>query len=423
MMVTDQPFWRVESGAHQRIDSLVRQLLESGFELRVFLMVPRTPADVEICDRLDCVMVEYDPAPELVHKFYNWTRRLIVGESLQPRANAGVCAEASSPAGAATRLADYQWPHADRQFRDLVADFRPDVLLFEYITYHHLLRADYPNKARIRTVVDTHDALHVRHQKFREQGKQHWLEISRDEEAAALAQFDLILAIQSHEARCFREMSPRNRVMVVGHVPGAARHLADAANRGLGNEIASSAPEAEVVRIGFIGSSNAPNEDGLRWFLSNCWGDILQASSGAAALVLAGPWESRLSDLSTGPLRQIEWLGPVKDIRTFYERVDLVINPVRYGSGLKIKTVESFCFGKPMVATGHAVGGLSETARELTCLAETAPDFVAACVKLIQSPELLRQRSCQIRQLAEREFSAQAVYAELIDWLTRQKAD
>ena len=51
-------------------------------------------------------------------------------------------------------------------------------------------------------------------------------------------------------------------------------------------------------------------------------------------------------------------LGFVKELHTFYDAIDIALNPMVGGTGLKIKTVEPLCYGKPVLTTPSGAQGL-----------------------------------------------------------------
>ena len=159
-------------------------------------------------------------------------------------------------------LEHYRWPLATMQFRSLVDSLHPDIVFSVYLIWSHLLDA-YPERSRsFQAVVDTHDLLHFRQLEFIRHGQSHWIDISREEEAAALRKFDLILATQQEEAKLIQELAPERDVIVVGHHPES------------GPLVPRDGPVSEqqerALRFGFIASNNAANVDGLGWFLTEC---------------------------------------------------------------------------------------------------------------------------------------------------------
>jgi hypothetical protein len=55
-------------------------------------------------------------------------------------------------------------------------------------------------------------------------------------------------------------------------------------------------------------------------------------------------------------------LGFVQELQTFYGAIDIAINPMVGGTGLKIKTVEPLCW-RPVLATPAGIQGLGEVWR------------------------------------------------------------
>jgi hypothetical protein len=51
-------------------------------------------------------------------------------------------------------------------------------------------------------------------------------------------------------------------------------------------------------------------------------------------------------------------LGYIDNCDDFYDVVDVVLNPMAFGTGLKIKSVEAIFEGKPLIATTTAMVGL-----------------------------------------------------------------
>jgi ribosome biogenesis protein Tsr3 len=55
-----------------------------------------------------------------------------------------------------------------------------------------------------------------------------------------------------------------------------------------------------------------------------------------------------------------------------------VINPVRFGAGLKIKTVEALANGLPLVTSEEGARGLASLDREAILIARNVDQFKAA---------------------------------------------
>ena len=107
---------------------------------------------------------------------------------------------------------------------------------------------------------------------------------------------------------------------------------------------------------GWLGGAWSPNGDALAWFASRVMPRI-------TAVV---PWV-RLRVTGTLPpeLRPFEGLnltsvGFVDDLAEFYGGLRVAVAPIRYGAGVKLKTVEALQYGVPIVATTVGAEGLDE---------------------------------------------------------------
>jgi len=241
LLATIVPFWNRETGAQQRIFALVKALEHHGHLVRVFFPGHADAADHELAERSN--------------------------------------QEPDAPHDTPLRLSDFAWPWAEKAFEHAVTQFAPDAIICEYITMGYLVDA-LPKSLRsnIHCLVDTHDVLSQRQKQFADHHKTHWIDISIEEEAAALHCFDTIIAIQPDEAKQIEQMAPDSKVIVAGHQPhGTATANSQPAN-----------PNRELgkLTIGYLGSANASNVDAINHFLDEVWRQQKDASD--IRLVIAG---------------------------------------------------------------------------------------------------------------------------------------
>jgi glycosyltransferase involved in cell wall biosynthesis len=139
-----------------------------------------------------------------------------------------------------------------------------------------------------------------------------------------------------------------------------------------------------ATHLGFIGNyRHLPNADALAFLLNILW-PALRQSDPAFKLFIAGTAiPAALRDSHAGD-PNIHWMEDIADLRDFYGKVGVFINPVVSGRGLRTKLVEAAAYGRPLVSTALGAEGLDDL--EIS-KAETPEEFVRACRLLAENVE------------------------------------
>jgi glycosyltransferase involved in cell wall biosynthesis len=139
---------------------------------------------------------------------------------------------------------------------------------------------------------------------------------------------------------------------------------------------------ARVPTLLFVGKLDyLPNEDGVRHFCAEIL-PLLQKASGPLRIRLVGANPTPgVKALVRHPY--VEVLGDVPDLTPYYADADVVIVPLRAGSGTRIKILEAFTFRRPVVSTTIGATGLDLTSGKQLLLADEPQQFANACVRLM----------------------------------------
>lgn len=223
-------------------------------------------------------------------------------------------------------------------------------------------------------------------------------------EAALLSKAKLVIAIQPDEAAAARRMLPEGHDVVVAPIALQPVRTAQAGEGG---------------GLLFVGSGTAPNVDAMHWFLAKIW-PLVYARHPAAQFTLAGTVCDKLSEKTQRP--GVVLLGRVADLGPLYRRADIVIAPLRVGSGLKIKLVEALAHGKPVVATSVAAQGVEQLVAGAVALADSPQNFANVIVRLLTNPQERKTRALASLAVAERNFSPWAAYGDVVGHLQAQYA-
>ena len=177
-------------------------------------------------------------------------------------------------------------------------------------------------------------------------------------------------------------------------------------------EILKSTREETLV---FIGSSaHPPNPDGLRWFLKDCW-PLIHDQATSARLQIIGEWKD--SDIYRESHVAVEFLGQLDEEEVGYvmSRSLIGISPLRFGAGLKRKTLQYLASGLAVVSTDFGLQGLPRSLDNKSWIrANTKNDFANAIIGLIQKQSLTKEISESGYGFVNQTFSEEAFDSGLL---------
>jgi O-antigen biosynthesis protein len=83
----------------------------------------------------------------------------------------------------------------------------------------------------------------------------------------------------------------------------------------------------------------------------------------------------------------IEMIGFVEDVREPLMRYSVFVCPILAGSGVRVKLLEAFAAGIPVVSTRMGAEGLADKDGDICALADDPASFAAHVVHLLRHPE------------------------------------
>jgi GT2 family glycosyltransferase/glycosyltransferase involved in cell wall biosynthesis len=161
----------------------------------------------------------------------------------------------------------------------------------------------------------------------------------------------------------------------------------------------------------FIGSSrHEPNRIAVEWFVEKAFPAIVSACP-AVRLYLAGFTAETNLDMAASP--HIEMLGTLEDVRPLLESCSVFICPVLSGSGVRVKLLEAFSAGIPVVSTRVGAEGLAEEDGGICALADRPEDFAARTIEMLRNPAAAEQTAVRARLEMEKNWDSAEVTARL----------
>jgi O-antigen biosynthesis protein len=170
----------------------------------------------------------------------------------------------------------------------------------------------------------------------------------------------------------------------------------------------------EPLTMLFLGSfRHEPNRIGIEWFLAHVMPRILDRRP-EAKLVLAGsdpPPAHAYADFE-GAVRM---LGFVEDVREPLGRYAVFVCPILSGSGVRVKLLEAYAAGIPVVSTRVGAEGLAVTDREFCALADDPEGFAERVLALFDDPEKAAEMAARARAEVEANWDMAAITRKLAD--------
>jgi glycosyltransferase involved in cell wall biosynthesis len=163
-------------------------------------------------------------------------------------------------------------------------------------------------------------------------------------------------------------------------------------------------------RVTFLGGLHyPPNAQGVVWFAQNIFPQVLSAIPDAVLTVIGKQPPSELLDGSI-PAANLEVTGYVDDPKPYLADTCAFIVPLLAGGGMRVKILDAWCWGLPIVSTTIGAEGIAATPGEDILLADAPEEFARQVINLLQDPELNAKIAAGGRHSAEQKYEWRNVY-------------
>jgi len=166
----------------------------------------------------------------------------------------------------------------------------------------------------------------------------------------------------------------------------------------------------------FLGLLSLPhNHDGLRTFVRDTWPKVLQRMPKARLRVVGRDPQPELLDVISefgGGAVSLE--GYVPDLEGLMTQSAAMLNPLRMGSGIKLKVIESLGRGLPVISSRIGADGMWSGPANGILLADTADEWVDQMERLTSAVDNDEVSAAASEHFARR-YSRSAVFAAYDD--------
>jgi glycosyltransferase involved in cell wall biosynthesis len=160
-----------------------------------------------------------------------------------------------------------------------------------------------------------------------------------------------------------------------------------------GIDMGSLVPKAENLEypsVFHIGALDwAPNQEGLLWFLDQCWLKLQHKYPGLK-FYLAG--RNAPDWLQTKiQYKNVVFMGEIEDAYSFMNSKAIMVVPLLSGSGMRVKIIEGLALGKAIVSTSIGAEGIAVENRKQVIIADEVESFINAISEIIDNRQLYDQ--------------------------------
>jgi hypothetical protein len=125
---------------------------------------------------------------------------------------------------------------------------------------------------------------------------------------------------------------------------------------------------------------DSPNGDGLLWFLEHVL-PLIRSRIPWVRLRVTGRYPPAALLAMSNP--NLCFDGHVSDLAAFYNEIRVIVSPIRFGSGVKLKTIQAIQYAVPTVATTIAAEGMTLDACRGVHVSDDPTVFAAAVTRLM----------------------------------------
>jgi O-antigen biosynthesis protein len=140
---------------------------------------------------------------------------------------------------------------------------------------------------------------------------------------------------------------------------------------------------------------------------------IVAARPGAKLVVIGPDPPPPHAFADCGPA--IEFLGFVEEIRPALEQMDVFVCPILHGSGVRVKLLEAFAAGIPVVSTSIGAEGLARVDGEFCRLADEPEAFARRVIEVFDDPAGAAGMARRARTEVEQNWDMAVLTRRLLD--------
>ena len=155
--------------------------------------------------------------------------------------------------------------------------------------------------------------------------------------------------------------------------------------------------------IAHIGGLVSANLDAVMFFLTEIWPIIKREKSDIHLNLVGRNPPGMIMDIARTD-KNITITGFVEDVRPYMEEASLIIVPLRFGGGTKLKVLDSLAMQKAVVSTSVGIEGIDVSPGKNILVADSPKKFADSVIYLLNNPNIRKDIGKMGRKLIEEKY-------------------
>jgi polysaccharide biosynthesis protein PslH len=145
----------------------------------------------------------------------------------------------------------------------------------------------------------------------------------------------------------------------------------------------------------------------VNYFLGEIWAAVRRRVPDARLTVVGrgdAPMKARW-----GSDPSVRFTGWVEDVEPWFRQSRVMVVPLRSGSGMRVKILDAFARGVPVVATSVGIEGIAAVNGQHAMVADSPDAFADATARLLEDSALASRLSTEARRLVMDRYDTGAI--------------
>lgn len=164
-------------------------------------------------------------------------------------------------------------------------------------------------------------------------------------------------------------------------------------------------------RITFLGGLHwPPNAQGILWFAREVWPQVHRRTPDAKLTIIG---KNPPKELAETGVPGLEITGYVSDVEPYLKETAAFIVPLHAGGGMRVKILDAWCRGLPVITTTIGAEGIRVRNGENCMVADSPKEFAEAVCRVLREWWLAERLSRCGRRTVESEYNWKTTYRKL----------